>query len=257
MKKINIALFLLVCFWSVMCETARAQLGPLPPAQALKRGEEVFNVTCTGMCHGTGGGAGSGAPRLAERGLEGSYIESTVMYGKPGTAMPPWGQKLPLPDLLAVITYVKDLNGIRAISQKAKLSLAPREELGRSLFYDRTGEATHCSMCHNRNGQGLNLAPLKNIPADIQGLRSLDTPNVSTAAVGSETFPALVVMRTAAETKVYDLSTTSPPLRTFPAADIKLSNGSSWKHSLTLAGYTDDELDSILAFLRVEDARGK
>lgn len=239
-------LFIFIC-----SRALSAQLGPLPPQQALKRGEEVFNTTCTGACHGNQGLEGSGAPRLASRGLDGEYIESTIMYGKPKTAMPAWGQKLPIADLLAVITYVKDLNGISAIAPRAAAdSLSGEAERGRQLFFDREGGMTRCSTCHSVASKGLNIARLHNIPTDVASLRNISTPRVSTATVGKDRFPALVVMQAYGETRVYDLSTVPPPLRRFRDEEVQLSGGNTWSHRSVLEAYSDDELQSILAFLR-------
>src|ERR1700734_4396251 len=75
-------------------------------------GEKVFAQSCaTGYCHGAKG-APAGAPRLAGRGFDQSYITNTIMRGLPGTAMPPFGATLSRADLGAVIAYVASLNGI-------------------------------------------------------------------------------------------------------------------------------------------------
>src|ERR1700691_4821970 len=75
-------------------------------------GEKVFAQSCaTGYCHGAKG-TPAGAPRLAGRGFDQTYITNTVMRGLPGTAMPGFGTTLARGDLIAVITYVANLNGI-------------------------------------------------------------------------------------------------------------------------------------------------
>ena len=231
---------------------ASAQLGPLPPQQALKRGAEVFASTCAGYCHGDNGAVGTSAPRLAGRGLDPQYIERVVMYGVAGTLMPGWGQKLPVPDVSAVITYVKSLNGVSALSSTAPPpSLSPEAQRGRDLFYDAAGELKTCSNCHRVNDKGLAVvSQIVNVPADVPGLSSLITSHVSTATVNGETFPALIVTQSRDGTKLYDLTKVPPVLRSFPSSvAVKISDGSSWRHSSVLGTYSDDDLRSILEFL--------
>ena len=63
-------------------------------------------------------------------------------------------------------------------------------------------------------------------------------------------FPALVLNRNGAQTKLYDLTVPPPVLRTFGKGVVTFNTGSSWNHSTMLAPYNDGELESILAFLR-------
>jgi mono/diheme cytochrome c family protein len=52
-------------------------------ADVLKQGETVFNKSCaSGYCHGARG-AGGGAPRIAARGFDQSFINDTVVRGIP------------------------------------------------------------------------------------------------------------------------------------------------------------------------------
>jgi hypothetical protein len=45
------------------------------------------------------------------------------------------------------------------------------------------------------------------------------------------------------------MTTTPPPLRTFPRSAVTLRDGSTWQHGSVLGKYTDQELASILAYL--------
>ena len=80
-----------------------AALSILIPAIAFaQQGEKIFNQTCaTGYCHGSKGTTG-GAPRLAARGFDRAYIDTTIARGIPGTAMPAFGTTLSRGDLTAV-----------------------------------------------------------------------------------------------------------------------------------------------------------
>src|SRR5579863_8013525 len=76
------------------------------------QGERVFNQTCaTGYCHGVRGVA-AGAPRLAARGFDRAFINTTVARGVSGTAMRAFAATLDRGDLNAVVAYVASLNGI-------------------------------------------------------------------------------------------------------------------------------------------------
>ena len=51
--------------------------------------------------------------------------------------------------------------------------------------------------------------------------------------------------------KLYDLTSKPPVLRTFAAAEVKVGGASNWSHNSAMAAYSDAELESVLAFLRV------
>lgn len=219
---------------------------------AIERGAVVFAGSCTGYCHGANGSAGSGAPAVAGRGLDADYIAKVVTFGIPGTVMAGWGQRIPNPDLAAVIAYVESVNGLLQPTNAVHLGdLTLEAQHGSSLFYDSDGCLSGCSNCHQMNGKGIPVAaPISNIPADAAALRELTTPRVSTATVGGRRFPALVVTQVRGETKLYDLTMVPPVLLTLSPAEVKLANGSPWRHSVTLGSLADKDLEPILEFLR-------
>ncbi len=220
----------------------------------VKRGATLFAATCTGYCHGANGTAGSSAPALAGRGLDGDYITKTVMYGIPGTAMVAWGQAIPKDDSAAVIEYVKSLNGIvSAGTATPRPALSATAQHGRDLFFDSGGELSGCSNCHQVNNAGIPVAPpLINIPSDVAGLRSLSTPKVVNATLDGRTFPALVVSQTREQTKLYDVTTVPPVLVGGAPTAVKVGDRASWQHSSVLGAYSDADLSAILEFLRAE-----
>jgi len=217
--------------------------------EVVKQGEEVFGKACT-FCHGQAGVGGS-APALSRRGLDAQYIDRVVNYGIPETAMAGWGQRLMAPELVAVSSYVKSLNGIvPPPSANALRALSGDAAAGRDLFFNSYKELGGCSNCHAISGKGVNVAPeIKNVPADAASLRNLATPHLSTAMIGDETFPAIVVAQLRDETRLFDLTTVPPVLRTFPSR-VKLKEGSAWQHSTVLGAYSNQELGLVLAFLR-------
>jgi cytochrome c553 len=230
---------------------ARGQQMPSPQELA-KRGATVYAASCTGYCHGANGAAGTGAPALAGRGLDADYIDRVITHGIEGTAMVEWGQRMPKFDVAAVIAYVQSLNGLIATGNAVPLhGLPAAAQRGSALFYDSDGNFTGCSNCHEMNGKGIPVArPISNVPADVQALRNLATPRVSTGTVGERTFPALVASQVRGETKIYDLSSLPPVLLTLSPSDVKISAQSSWQHSTALGTFKDEELASILDFLR-------
>ena len=224
-------------------------------------GEKVFSQSCaTGYCHGAKG-APAGAPRLAGRGFDPSYITSTVMRGLPGTAMPAFGSSLSRADLIAVIEYVASLNGIEhpvvnlgpgpGAAGPAEPSLSPEAERGRDLFFDAIRGFGRCSTCHEVNGVGIPVTtPIAHVPADAAALRAIQTPDVETATVDGESMPALIVSQGKTHELFYDLTSVPPVLRTVGPGALKIARGSSWKHSSVIGSYNDAELGSILVFLK-------
>ncbi len=226
-------------------------------------GEKVFAQSCaTGYCHGAKG-APAGAPRLAGRGFDQSYITSTILRGLPGTAMPAFGTTLSRADLGAVITYVASLNGIAnalvnlgpppggpGASGPTEPALSAGAERGRALFFDAVRGFARCSTCHEVNGIGIPVTtPIAKIPADAGALRALATPDVRTATVDGEAMPALIVSQGKTRALFYDLTSVPPVLRTVNPDTLKVTEGSSWRHAPVIAAYNDAELGSILVFL--------
>jgi mono/diheme cytochrome c family protein len=227
----------------------------------VSRGGEIFANTCaTGYCHGVKGAAG-GAPRLVARGFTAQYIRQVVTNGE--KEMPAFGGKLEARDLNAVIAYVASLNGLaaeavagrgggRAMTGPPARVLSPEAAKGRALFFDATRGFGRCSTCHQLDGNGIAIAdPMNHVPENSAALRDLPTPHVRTFTSGAETFPAEVVKNSGGEAIVYDLTSAPPVRRTFSNAKIQLDDHSNWRHSAAMQSYTDADLESILAFLRV------
>jgi mono/diheme cytochrome c family protein len=225
------------------------------------RGLDIFDKTCaTGYCHGTKGTAG-GAPRLAARGFDDAYVTQTVRNGIPGTGMPGFGN-LERADLLAVVAYVDSLNGVTPpavpgmAAGPARPKLPADAQRGRELYSDQVRGLTRCSICHQADGIGIAVAlPLTSVPESVAALRQVRTPQVEMATAEGDTFPALVLNRNGAQTKLYDLTVPPPVLRTFAKGTVTFragapSAGSNWNHSAMLAPYNDQELEAILVFLR-------
>ena len=158
-------------------------------------------------------------------------------------------------DLTAVVAYVATLNGITnpvVIAPAAPDRTLPAEAAsGRDLFYDATRSFGRCSTCHEVNGLGIPVAgPISKVPDNVQALRTLVTPLVSTAVMNGESIPALVLSKGTRSLIFYDLTTPPPVLVTAEPSAVKLSDGSTWRHASVIGSYKDTELESILDFLR-------
>lgn len=228
-----------------------------------QRGEQVFNRSCTNsLCHAQGGGLGGGAPRLADRGFDETYIATSIRAGKAGTAMPSFEAVLSREDLIAVIAYVDGLNGVVPSANPLAaafelpplpppLQLSAQAALGRALFADATRGVSSCSTCHRFRNQGIAVSePIKAVPANVAALRTLQTPHVATIVVQGESMPALMVSRASSGTVFYDLTVAPPVLRSPGSTDVTVKEGSAWRHAKFTAAYSDRELEALLDYLR-------
>jgi len=194
---------------------------------------------------------GGGAPRLAARGLELDYIRTTVTDGIPGTAMAAFGPSMPKGDMAAVVAYVGSLNGATESAKKTVRPLSADAARGQSLFSEAPRGFARCSTCHSTNGIGIAVAaPVSRVPLNAAALKSLATPAIATATWAGETMPVLVVAKRTQSIAFYDLTSAPPVLRTVAPAEVKITDGSSWRHASVLGTYTDAQLNSTLAYLR-------
>ena len=226
----------------------------------VQQGDDLYHKTCaTGYCHAPKGGPGGGAPRLAARGFDEAYINSTITRGLPGTAMPAFGTVLQRRELTAVIAYVASLNGVTSTAPNfgggrggpQEPPLSGEAIRGRDFFHDSVRGFARCATCHQVSGMGIPVAsPIAKVPANVPALRALATPQVQTAVVDGDTMPALVLSRGKQRTVFYDLTTAPPVRRTVDSATAKISDGSPWRHASVIGSYGDAELESILSFLR-------
>jgi mono/diheme cytochrome c family protein len=165
-----------------------------------------------------------------------------------------FGSSLSRQELEAVIEYVASLNGIASKEVKAPAEmpqLSREAAAGKDLFSDALRGFGRCSTCHEVNGIGIPVAPpIGKVPVDTQALRNLETPAVRTATLGKLTMPALPVGNGSRATIFYDLTTAPPVLRTAEAGSVTWTDGASWRHSSVITSYTDQELASILSYLR-------
>lgn len=219
------------------------------------RGATVYRTTCAvSYCHGPDGKAGR-APALAGRRFDLESVARIAAGGIPNTGMPSFAAQLKAEEIGAVAAYIVSLNASGppdAAKPAVAAAIPPAAQQGRALFFDaaRTGA---CGSCHEVGGRGIPvsvaLQDLKS--AHLGDLRDIPTPNVMAARpAGEDAFPAVVVEKTPARVRVYDLSSRLPVLRTLAPANVTLTPNASWRHTAASSLYTDAELEAILGYLR-------
>jgi mono/diheme cytochrome c family protein len=219
------------------------------------RGADIYKVTCgVAYCHGPGGSAGR-APQLAGRGFDAQHVFSTVLYGKPGTAMPAFAQQLKSEEIEAVTQYILSLPApasAATVAPKAAAVVLPvAVQKGKELFFDAV-RMGGCGRCHELQDRGTAVGPeLKSLnAAKLRDLRAgSNTRVVTVSAAGEEPFPGIVVEQTAQRVRVYDVSAGLPVLRTFAAAHVSTTPGNAWSHAEALRNYSDAEMEAIRGYL--------
>jgi mono/diheme cytochrome c family protein len=231
---------------------------PVAPGEAAA-GAQIFAKSCAiGYCHGSGGAAGR-APRIQGRSFTADYLLKVTREGIPGTAMPAWQGRLTDAEIRAVVAYMLSIStGQAAAAPATGASAAPRVEIppvaraGRALFFDAV-RGTRCGTCHAVEEWGVPVGPnlAASPPQSVAAIRDAPAPEVRTARLaGGEEFAALPVEEKDGWMKLYDLTVPPPVLRTVHASEVTLSGGSTWKHDAAVSFYSDQELETILVYLR-------
>jgi mono/diheme cytochrome c family protein len=229
--------------------------------EPLVRGEKIFATSCAvGYCHGQGGAANRG-PRLKGRGFSREYLEKVVRNGIPNTGMPGFADRLKRDELEAVIAYVVSISSAsegpssatsgetpRPIAATPADSNAPPEIVppsvpeehrrGRDLFFDAL-RGIRCGSCHQVVGHGVNVADMRS------GI-------VVQATAGADQFPAVMVEETPAVTRLYDVTSAPPVLRTFRKDEVKIDSKPvdfARRHAAFTSGYSSSEMDAIRGFV--------
>ena len=130
----------------------------------------------------------------------------------------------------------------------------PQIERGQTLFTADTG----CATCHALKGQGHAVGPdlrvlgRVGVRALVTAIRATRTEYVETITLkDSSTFPGMKVSADATALQYYDLSKNPPELKKFAPADLESKTDNSvWRHPPSQAGYTDQQIADIVAFIR-------
>jgi mono/diheme cytochrome c family protein len=178
-----------------------------------------------------------------------------ISWGIPGTGMPEFTSRLKTQEIDDLVAFLMTLRGGPAAAPApvaTPRALTGAAKAGRDLFFDaaRTGA---CGSCHELDGWGVPVGPdLAAAPTErFADLREVTAHRVMSARpAGERPFPALVVERTEARVRVYDLTGPLPALRTFAASKITVDANSSWRHEQVTRIYSNSELETIARYLR-------
>jgi mono/diheme cytochrome c family protein len=224
---------------------------------SIERGAQLYRTHCaTPYCHGSDGTAGR-APRLIGHHFNVNSMFKIITWGIPGTGMPEFTTRLKTQEIADLVRYTMTLGdhtpAAVPVPPNPPRALTPESKQARAMFFDaaRTGA---CGSCHELDGWGVPVGPdLDRLPPDrFTEMRGVETRTVVTARPrgGEPPFPALLVERTEARIRIYDLSAPVAVLRTFATGQVVLEPGSSWRHEQVTHIYTSRELETIAVYLR-------
>lgn len=126
---------------------------------------------------------------------------------------------------------------------------------GEALFL----EAAHgCVNCHALKGHGTAVGPDLSIMGRLSpqaiatAVRSSATQYVQRVNLKSgESFPGMPAGQDEKALQFYDVSKTPPELRKLERAQLEsATNQDQWKHPPSIAGYTNQQLADIVAYIR-------
>ena len=243
-------------------------VGSLGTTAAIARGDKLFAQGCAvGYCHGASGSAAR-SQRLRGRTFDRNYLIKVIRDGIPNTPMPAWGDRITDADISDLADYIQSLANapvdvaagpvVDAVTPDKPVDTPDEHRAGRELFFDLTRE-NRCSVCHRLNGIGTSVGPditkvaVLKVPDGVQVLKYARTRAVrSVVLTDGARFPGVIVERTPAATRVYDLSSRPPVLRSLRPYEIKSTaqRDPAWRHRTAVRGYSDDELKAIWNFVR-------
>lgn len=221
-------------------------------------GAKIFRQTCAqGYCHGAGGSQGR-APKLIGRAYEPAVALKIIREGVANTGMPGFRDRLSAQETNDVLAYVVRISGGDAsqlpaagAGASASAELPAEAKRGRALFFDADRGVNRCGTCHALDGMGIAVGP--NLASGARyaaaAMRTGKPATVRQATVKGESFPALVVQRSASAVRVYDLGAIPPPLRTLAPGDVSFGPAAGWSHANVVKNYSDAELAAIASWL--------
>jgi cytochrome c oxidase cbb3-type subunit III len=169
----------LAALWDACGVPAWSQTAPPKPLQKTAkppatRGKQTFASTCA-SCHGLDGRGSDRAPNIADsprmQRLSDVQIFHIIENGIPGTGMPA-SRSLESPDIKAVVTYLRTLQGTREA-----LNLPGNPKHGETIFFGRGS----CSSCHMVAGKGGFIA------SDLSGYARTHTAEQIRSAITNPT----------------------------------------------------------------------
>lgn len=232
---------------AIAAAACRAQDG------AAERGARLYRSNCAiPYCHGPEGSAGR-APRLAGHHYNVNGMFKVITWGIPGTGMPEFTTRLKSGEIADLVAYIMTLGGPAAAPAPAPVTppraMTAEARAGRALFFDAARMGT-CGSCHELDGWGVPVGPdlARLRPERFNDLREVALRSLVTVRpAGEASFAAVLVERSEARVRVYDLTAEIPVLRSFAAARVGIEPGADWRHA---RNYTADELQIIARYLR-------
>jgi putative heme-binding domain-containing protein len=247
-----------------------------PSAAEVAQGSNLFSITCSSsFCHGDAG-IGAHGPSLRNRNFTPDFVRNTVTNGRSGTPMPAFKDSLSQAELAMIVGYVMSLspnnhNEDMATAAPTAASPAPapldaKALAGSAAFFDPTRSAG-CALCHSYKEHGGPIgadlsAIAKRTPRDIyQSVIKPTAPNpdypvVTITSENGQTVTGILKQKTDAVVQLYDLSSVPPVLRSFYSAKIGTAPATA-PYAHDLAGYSQDDIASLITFLKSADAAPK
>jgi putative heme-binding domain-containing protein len=247
-----------------------------PSAPEMMQGGNLFIITCSSsFCHGEGG-VGAQGPSLRNRNFTPDFVRNTVTNGRSGTPMPAFKDSLSQAELAMIVSYVMSLSpnnhneGMATVAPAApppaRVVLSAKALAGSAVFFDPT-RAAGCALCHSYKEQGGPIgadlsAIAKRTPRDIyQGMIKPTAPNpdypvIAVTTEDGRTVSGILKQKTDAVVQFYDLSSAPPVLRSFYGAKIGTAPATA-PYAHDLSAYSQDEIASLITFLKSADAASK
>ena len=162
----------IILYCTLLCSAGIPQaLAQNSPSESFRRGQQLFDSSCSG-CHGLDGRGGEHGPNVAtsREAEELNYhdILRIVRDGIAAAGMPAFRSKLSEAEMNALVSYVRVLQG-----KHAATSLAGDPKQGRALFFGRA----RCSECHMIAGEGGFIA------SDLSGYGNEHSPDIIRNAI--------------------------------------------------------------------------
>ena len=149
---LGLAGIILLCASGKLDAQLRLLTRPVPPADAVERGQKQFVATC-GFCHGADAKGGEGGPDLVRSVLvlddeNGDKIGPVILKGRPDKGMPAFPLSAAEISDLAAFLRVRTQDAVNRFGYKT-LDLVTGDAKAGQAFFTGAGK---CSTCHSPSG---------------------------------------------------------------------------------------------------------
>ena len=224
-----------------------------------EEGAKVFRLSCAqGYCHGSGGTQGR-APKLIGQVYDAAVVRKIIENGVAGTGMPGFKERLNAEQLTNVLYYVvkissgdtAKINTGSTSAAAAGKAMPPEVAKGKAAFFEALKGVHRCSTCHALEDVGLAVGPNLSVLREFTtaSIRLGRDQTIRQVTVDGEVFPGMIAEQKGDWVKVYDLTVAPPVRRTFAKDRVNVSGGANWKHSEAVKAYSDEDMQSVAAYL--------